>query len=132
MTQRVAYRRQPAGPIGEFVGPLESEIIGTEETAEPGRIGGTAQVLEQQSIEQSRPLLVGQPHHLGEPHPDETGPDRVPLGLAFGDVEGVAQGGNHLGEADGVGRSGRDGKGGGGGNSGRDGNRRWGRRHRIG
>ncbi len=62
-------------------------------------VAGAAEVLEQEGIEEVRPLRFAQAEDLPDPHADDAAPDGVPLGLPLGDVQRVGEGGNHLGEA---------------------------------
>ena len=97
---RVRRRGLRVGPVVQLVRLLEPEVVGAEEVAEAGGIAGAAQVLEQEGIEEVRPLRLAQPQDLPDPHADDAAPDGVTLGLALGDVQRVGEGGDDFRETD--------------------------------
>jgi hypothetical protein len=93
LRQAVAHRLEAA---------LEVEIVRQVQLADAGGIAAAAKVLEQQRVIQFPQLVVVQASGTADMHPDPAAAHAVASGLAFGNVERIAQGANQLGELHGA------------------------------
>ncbi|MNV77327.1 hypothetical protein D3C71_1707390 [compost metagenome] len=75
---------------------LERQIVGQVQLADARGIAAAAQVLEQQGVVQAPELVLGQAQALPQLRAYPAAARAMALGLAFGDVESVAQGRDQL------------------------------------
>jgi hypothetical protein len=80
---------------------LEGEVVAEKELAEPRRVAGAAGILEQEHVVKVGEFGVSQADGPADAAADPAAADAVARRLALGHVEGVAEGADELGEADG-------------------------------
>ncbi len=79
---------------------LKGQVVGQIQLANARRVAAAAQVFQQQRVVQLPALLVAQAQRLGDVHTNPAAAHAVALGLAFGDVQCVAQGADEFGQLD--------------------------------
>ena len=97
---RPQERLERARPVDQLRRALGQPVVGAEQRGHALGVGGAAGVLEQQRVEEVGAGAGRELELLGDPHPDHAGADRVPRGLAFGDVERVRERADDPGERD--------------------------------
>ncbi len=94
-----------AGPVDERELAFEGAVVGVEELAHAGGAARAPGVLQQRGVEEVLPHPGREVEPLGDLHADHAAALGVPDGLALGQVEGVRERPDDLGEAvRGVGR----------------------------
>jgi len=93
LRQAVAHRLEVA---------LEGQVVGQVQLADARGVAAASQVLQQQRVVQLPQLALGQADVPADVHADPAGAHAVAFGLAFGDVERVAQGADQFGQAQGA------------------------------
>ena len=94
----VAERLRQVGVVDRLHVALGDEVVGAEEGGDLGRVRRAARVLEEERVEERRPVVDLEPDLVGEAHSDQARTHGVPCRLALGDVERVGERGEDLGQ----------------------------------
>ncbi len=99
VAQQVAQRLRRAQVVGRLAVLLDQRVGVPVQRRHLGGVRRAARVLQQQRVEQRRQVPLVEPDLGPEAHPDHAGPLRVSARLALGDVEGVRERRQDLGQA---------------------------------
>ena len=87
--QRVARLLGEPPPVAHPDRAFDLLLVAAEQLVHARRVARAAGILQEQRVEQIAALPIRQAHEVRQAHPNQARSRRVPLWVAFGDVEGA-------------------------------------------